>query len=152
MKRTALALIFAAATSLALAGCGGGKEDSAAAVATVTTTTTTTTTAAPAPTVATRTTDEAGRGNCIAARLAYSPIRSGLSGTVDLEAAVSYFSAPDLDPATSANGKAAATAITEANYELALDNANSLAGQPIDRERLRALLDDVDAACSAFTS
>jgi hypothetical protein len=84
----------------------------------------------------------------VSAGLAYAPIVSGLKGAVDLESAIRFFSAPDIDPATSEDGKAAAVAIAEINYELALANADILTGQPIDETRLSQLLAGVDAACA----
>lgn len=93
--------------------------------------------------------DAAGRSNCVASSLAYAPIASALEGTTDLEGALQFFDAADVDPATSSAGKAAAVAITEANFELALAKANLLTGQAIDEAKLQHLLDEVDRACSA---
>src|SRR5829696_9463611 len=107
--RTSAITAVAAASVIAVAGCSGGDSPEASAGPTATPTVTVTTTAQPE--------DVAGRGNCISAGLAYAPIKSGLDGATDLESAVGFFSAPDVDPVTSDAGKASAVAIAEMNLE-----------------------------------
>ena len=92
--------------------------------------------------------DVAGRSNCISAGLAYAPIVGGLSGASDLGGAIGYFSAPDIDPATSGPGRDAAVAIAEMNYELALANADVLTGNPVDTAKLQSLHAAVEEACA----
>lgn len=140
MRRLVAALV-PALTLLIVAGCGGGDDDVAAAEEPAATSSSSSTSSAAQPE------DVAGRSNCVASSLAYAPIASALGGDVDLEGAIGFFDAADVDPATSAEGKAAAVAITEANYELALAKADLLTGQAIDEAKLRQLLDAVDAAC-----
>jgi hypothetical protein len=137
------ALAGAAIAALLLTGCGEEAELDASAPSSSSTAATTTVTA-PAP----EPEDVAGRSNCISAELAYAPIVGGLSGASDLEAAIRYFSAPDIDPATSDLGQDAAVAIAEMNYELALANADVLTGNPVDTARLQSLHAAVEKACA----
>jgi hypothetical protein len=133
----------AAAAALLLTGCGEDSEPEVAAPSSSRAAASTTVTA-PAP----EPEDVAGRSNCISAGLSYAPIVGGLSGASDLEAAIRYFSAPDIDPATSEPGRDAAVAIAEMNYELALANADVLTGNPVDTARLQSLHAAVEEACA----
>lgn len=69
-----------------------------------------------------------------------------VSRSVPLHA--SYFSVPDIDPATSDPGRDAAVAIAEMNYELALANAAVLTGNPVDTAKLQSLHAAVEEACA----
>jgi hypothetical protein len=137
------ALAAAAIAALLLTGCGEDAESDASAPSSSSPAATTTVTA-PAP----EPEDVAGRSNCINAGLAYAPIVGGLSGASGLEAAIRYFSAPDIDPATSGPGQDAAVAIAEMNYELALANADVLTGNPVDTAQLQSLHAAVEEACA----
>lgn len=134
-------ILTAAAAVLLLAGCGDDGTDAAAATSSSSSSATTTTAAAEPE-------DVAGKSNCVAAALAYAPIESGLDGSVDLAGAVGFFTAPDIDPATSEAGKAAAVAIAEANYAMSLANVDVLTRKPIDTAELRRLVDEMHAACA----
>lgn len=140
--RTRIAAVCAPAglcAALLLAGCGddGGTAEAAR-------TTVTETQAAPS---SAQTEDRPGKANCIEAGLAYAPIRSGLTGASDLEAAIQYFSSPDLETALSDEGGRAQVVLAELGVEMSLASADVLTGDEVDSGRIGTLLNEAETAC-----
>ncbi len=149
MRKTTI--VTAAAAAVLLAGCGseaGG--GGGAARATASTTNSATSTSPSAASSASSAVDETGRDNCVRAGLAYAPILGGLSGSSDLEGALRYFTAPDIETATTDDGNAAQLAIAQLNHEMALANADVLTGSPLHHATLRAAYSAAEEACNVL--